>query len=74
MSHGGDLYMLSGKKWHKYGRAEGFPPNTTFFLAEDNAGYLWSAGIRGIIRAPLAEMRQVLAGQARQVHAEMVLN
>lgn len=69
-----DLYMFSGRNWHKFGRAEGFPPNTPFFLAEDNAGYLWSAGIRGITRAPLAEMRLVQSGQARQVYAEMMLN
>lgn len=69
-----DLYMYSGRNWHKFGRAEGFPPNTPFFLSEDNAGYLWSAGIRGITRAPLAEMRLVQAGQAKQVYAEMMLN
>jgi diguanylate cyclase (GGDEF)-like protein len=69
-----DLYMYSGRTWHKFGRAEGFPPNTPFFLSEDNAGYLWSAGIRGITRAPLAEMRLVQAGQAKQVYAEMMLN
>jgi diguanylate cyclase (GGDEF)-like protein len=69
-----DLYMFSGRSWHKFGRAEGFPPNTPFFLVEDNAGYLWSAGIRGITRAPLADMRLVQSGQARQVYAEMMLN
>jgi diguanylate cyclase (GGDEF)-like protein len=69
-----ELYMYAGRNWHRFGKAEGFPPNTAFFMTEDNAGYLWAAGIRGITRAPLSDMRLVQSGQAKQVAAEMVLN
>jgi diguanylate cyclase (GGDEF)-like protein len=69
-----DVYMFNGRNWRKFARAEGFPANTPFFLVEDNAGYLWFAGIRGITRAPLAEMRLVQNGQAKLAYAEMILN
>jgi diguanylate cyclase (GGDEF)-like protein len=69
-----ELFMYNGRRWHKFGRAEGFPPNTAFFLTEDNAGFLWSAGIRGITRAALSDMRLVQNGQAKVAYAEMILN
>ena len=69
-----DLYMLSGARWTRFAREQGFPANTAFFLTEDNAGYLWIGGIRGITRAPLAQMRQVMAGRAARVDAGMLLN
>ncbi|UUZ54642.1 hypothetical protein LP419_00570 [Massilia sp. H-1] len=37
-------------------------------------GFLWEAGIRGITRAALSEMRLVQNGQARTAYAEMILN
>ncbi|MES2319033.1 MAG: diguanylate cyclase [Pseudomonadota bacterium] len=69
-----DVYLFNGRTWKLFSRAEGFPPNTAFFLTEDNAGFLWMAGIRGITRAPLADMRLVHNGQAKVAYAEMVLN
>ncbi|MES2900167.1 MAG: diguanylate cyclase [Pseudomonadota bacterium] len=69
-----EIYHFNGSKWTRFGRAEGFPPNTPFFLTEDNAGFLWAAGIRGITRAPLSEMRMVIAGKAKTAFAEMILN
>lgn len=68
------MYMYNGRTWHIFSRAEGFPPNAAFFLTEDNAGFLWVAGIRGITRAALSEMRLVQKGQATDAHAEMILN
>ena len=69
-----DMYMFNGRTWRKFGKAEGVPTNTAFFMTEDNAGYLWTAGIRGVSRAPLADMRRVHNGLAKSVNAEMVLN
>ena len=68
------LYMFNGQKWTEFDRTSGLPANTAFFLTEDTAGYLWTAGIRGITRAPLAEMRLVESGKAKMVNAEMILN
>lgn len=69
-----EIYLFNGRRWHKFGSAEGFPPNAPFFLTEDAAGYLWSAGLRGILRAPLAEMRRVQNGQTKTASGEMILN
>ena len=69
-----DTFLFNGRSWKRFSRAEGFPPNTAFFMAEDNAGFLWEAGIRGITRAALSEMRQVQSGHARSAYAEMILN
>ncbi|MBC7454906.1 MAG: diguanylate cyclase [Massilia sp.] len=69
-----DMYMFNGRTWRKFGRSEGFPANTAFFITEDNAGYVWTAGIRGVSRAALADMRLLHNGQASTVYAEMVLN
>ena len=69
-----DTYMFNGRSWKKFNRNEGLPPNAAFFIAEDNAGFLWEAGIRGISRAALSEMRLVQNGQARSAYAEMILN
>ncbi|MFL6659781.1 MAG: diguanylate cyclase [Massilia sp.] len=69
-----DLFMFNGRTWRKFARAEGFPANTPFFITEDNAGFLWLAGIRGITRAALSDMRLVQNGQAKVAYAEMILN
>jgi len=69
-----EMYQFNGSKWTRFGRAEGFPSNTPFFITEDNAGFLWAAGIRGITRAPLNDMRMVAAGKAKTAYAEMILN
>lgn len=69
-----DTYLFNGRSWKRFNRNEGLPPNAAFFIAEDNAGFLWEAGIRGISRAALSEMRLVQNGQARSAYAEMILN
>ena len=69
-----DTYLYNGRSWQRFSRADNFPPNTAFFMAEDNAGFLWEAGIRGITRAALSEMRQVQNGSAKTAYAEMILN
>jgi diguanylate cyclase (GGDEF)-like protein len=69
-----ELYLFNGQRWTRFGRERGFPANTAFFLAEDNAGFLWEAGLRGVTRAALPEMRQVQNGQATRAWAEMILN
>jgi diguanylate cyclase (GGDEF)-like protein len=69
-----DTYLYNGRSWMRFNRDEGLPPNAAFFIAEDNAGFLWEAGIRGITRAALSEMRLVQNGQAKTAYAEMILN
>jgi diguanylate cyclase (GGDEF)-like protein len=68
------LYLFDGHRWQAFGGEQGFPANAPFFITEDDAGSLWIAGIRGIVRAPLDQMRRVMRGELRRVAAEMVLN
>ncbi len=69
-----EIYLFNGSSWRKFGRSEGFPPNTAFHLSEDDAGFLWVAGLRGITRVSLPDMRRVQNGQAKTAYAEMILN
>ncbi|MEO7251962.1 MAG: two-component regulator propeller domain-containing protein, partial [Arenimonas sp.] len=69
-----ELYMFDGRRWQVFGAAQGVPANTPFFITEDDRGFLWAAGIRGIARVPLAEMRSLQRGKISRVHGEMVLN
>jgi ligand-binding sensor domain-containing protein len=66
-------YVFDGRRWHRLGPEEGFPANAPFFITEDSKGSLWLAGIRGITRVDMTQVRQWLR-TARPVHAEMVLN
>jgi diguanylate cyclase (GGDEF)-like protein len=68
------VYLFDGKRWQQFGEEQGFPANAPFFITEDHAGYLWIGGIRGITRAPLAQMRAVARAGKGRVRAEMVLN
>jgi hypothetical protein len=67
-------YAYDGKRWVLLGPEQGFPPNAPFFITQDSRDTLWIAGIRGITRAPMSEVRELLHGRRTQVHAEMVLN
>ena len=69
-----ELYMFDGRGWQKFGAMQGFPANTPFFITEDDHGFLWAAGIRGIARAPLDQMHRLQRGEISRVQAEMVLN
>lgn len=67
------LYFFNGERWVNLGAGQGMPSNAAFFLAHD-ADYLWVAGIRGIARVPLQDLRDFAAGQIAQVRGEMLLN
>jgi diguanylate cyclase (GGDEF)-like protein len=67
-------YAYDGKRWQLLGPEQGFPPNAPFFITEDSTGVLWLAGIRGITRARMSEVRELLQGKRKRVRAEMVLN
>ena len=69
-----ELYMFDGRRWQKFGREQGFPNNAPFLITEDDHGFLWAAGIRGVERAALAEMRRLARGEVKSVATEMVLN
>jgi diguanylate cyclase (GGDEF)-like protein len=67
-------FVFDGKRWHVLGPEAGFPANAPFFITEDSKGTLWIAGIRGITRADMKDVRLWLRTGRGPVHAEMVLN
>jgi diguanylate cyclase (GGDEF)-like protein len=69
-----ETYVTSGGRWHQLAAPQGLPTNAPFFITEDGAGWLWIAGIRGITRVPVAQVRELIAGKRTKVQAEMVLN
>lgn len=69
-----EIFLFDGERWHGYGKAEGMPVNSPFFITHDEAGYLWVAGIRGIHRVPLQDLADFSAGRRGDVRGEMLLN
>ncbi|GAB2523243.1 diguanylate cyclase [Lysobacter humi (ex Lee et al. 2017)] len=68
-----NTYLHDGRRWRELGAEQGVPRNAPFFLAE-HAGHLWIAGIRGIARVPLADLRAFGSGRLAKVRGEMLLN
>jgi len=68
-----EVFLHDGSRWTRFGTEQGMPANAPFFLASD-ARYLWVAGIRGVQRAPLADMFQVAAGRESRINAHQLLN
>jgi diguanylate cyclase (GGDEF)-like protein len=68
------IYVVDGHVWTKIGSPQGLPSNTPFFLALDDRGFLWIAGIRGVERVPLADLARFAHADIRSVHGEMLLN
>ncbi len=68
-----EIFYFDGRRWHAVDDAQGMPRNAPFFLVE-RGGYLWAAGIRGISRVPMADLRALAAGRSKSVQGEMLLN
>lgn len=67
-------FVESGGRWHALGREQGLPANSPFFIDQDDYGYLWLAGIRGISRVLVARLPGGADSRDGQVRGEMVLN
>ncbi|HZH43657.1 MAG TPA: diguanylate cyclase [Lysobacter sp.] len=67
------LFLTDGKRWIRLGPEQGMPANPAFFITE-LGGYLWTAGLRGIVRVPLADLDAIGLGRSERVRGEMVLN
>ncbi len=68
------LFVFDGRRWNRLGPEQGMPANAAFFMTEDDRGFLWIAGIRGIARAPLDDFARYARGEIARVRGEMVLN
>ena len=67
------VHVFNGRRWQSVTEAQGMPKNSPFFMAEKD-GFLWVAGIRGISRVPVSDLKALLAGRGRTVRGEMLLN
>ncbi|HEY2345317.1 MAG TPA: two-component regulator propeller domain-containing protein [Xanthomonadaceae bacterium] len=68
------LFLHGERGWTQLGPDQGMPRNETFFITEDDRGYLWLTGIRGIIRVPLEDFARFERGEIARVRGEMILN
>lgn len=73
-SQGEQLYIGAGGKWTALRPEQGMPSNAAFFMAEDDRGYLWIAGVRGIERVPITDLDEFSRGRLARVRGEMILN
>lgn len=69
-----EMFLLDDKRWVRFTNAQGVPVNSPFFITDDGRGTVWVAGIRGVYRVPLADLRGFARGRLQQVRGEMVLN
>lgn len=69
-----EIFMLQDGRWHAFTTEQGMPVNSPFFITQDDNGYLWVAGIRGVHRVRLDDMTDVAAGRLGKVRGEMLLN
>ncbi|HEX6928121.1 MAG TPA: two-component regulator propeller domain-containing protein, partial [Gammaproteobacteria bacterium] len=69
-----ELFLNADGAWYEFTVRSGLPVNSPFFLAEDERGYLWAAGIRGLFRVPITDLHQYRKGEIPSVHAEMLLS
>lgn len=67
------LHVFDGRRWAELDAEHGMPRNSPFFLVEHD-GMLWSAGLRGIGRVPVSDLRAFVAGRTPRVRGEMLLN
>ncbi|MDQ3039779.1 MAG: diguanylate cyclase, partial [Pseudomonadota bacterium] len=69
-----EMFLLDGDRWARFANEQGVPVNSPFFITNDGRGMLWVAGIRGVYRVPIADLRAYARGQRKQVRGEMLLN
>lgn len=69
-----EIFLNADGAWFEYTVRSGLPINSPFFLAEDERGFLWAAGIRGLFRVPVTDLHQFRRGQIPVVRAEMLLS
>ncbi|HEX5757439.1 MAG TPA: diguanylate cyclase, partial [Arenimonas sp.] len=68
------VFVQQGKRWIGLVREYGLPGFAPFFLADDDRGWFWVAGFRGIYRFSLGELDRAASGAAPGLQAEMLLN
>ncbi|MFP7722094.1 diguanylate cyclase domain-containing protein [Lysobacter sp. A3-1-A15] len=67
------VYFEHEGHWQRLSAEEGMPANSPFALME-HAGYLWVAGIRGIVRVPVEDLAALAERRIPRVRGQMLLN
>jgi len=70
----GSSYVFDHARWQALGPSQGMPANVPFFIAGDDAGSAWLAGMRGITRAPVLDLERFARGEIARVAGEMIVN
>ncbi|MEP6881041.1 MAG: two-component regulator propeller domain-containing protein [Dokdonella sp.] len=68
------LFVFEEGRWNLLDSQHGLPANLPFFMTEDDRGYLWIAGIRGIDRVSLEDIARFGRGEISMLHGVMLLN
>jgi len=69
-----ELFLNADGGWFEYTPRSGLPVNSPFFLAEDEHGYLWAAGIRGLYRVPVSDLHRYRKNEIPVMRTEMLLS
>lgn len=69
-----DMYFFDRGRWLHLSREQGLPLNSPFFITEDGRGFVWAAGIRGVYRVPLQDLRDYSRGALDKLRGEMLHN
>ena len=68
------INVFDGRVWKEVGQPQGLPSNAPFFQTQDDRGYFWIAGIRGVERVPVSDLERFARGEIPAVRGEMLLN
>ncbi|WP_428383880.1 diguanylate cyclase [Nevskia ramosa] len=68
------IFVSDGDRWTAFTHDQGLPQNSPFFITDDGRGYLWVAGLRGLYRLPVGDLKPRPGGGQRLLHAEVYGN
>lgn len=68
------MLVFDGQRWTRLDKARGIPANAPFFFGEDETGFLWVGGLRGIYRVAVADILTATQDPAFRVTTRTLLN
>lgn len=68
------IFVSGGERWTAFSHDQGLPQNSPFFITDDGRGYLWVAGLRGLYRLPVDDLKPRDEGVQQPLRAELYGN
>ncbi|WAC63155.1 diguanylate cyclase [Pseudoxanthomonas sp. SL93] len=68
------MLLFNGQRWTRLDKRRGIPANAPFFFAEEDDGFLWVGGLRGIYRVAVADVLMAAEDPAFRIEARTLLN